>query len=77
MEYMAWKKRVMAWYLIQAQLFWMQQDNFNYSIDCGIGEVILGGESYSSLGVSREIDNDAEKKMELDCGVGQIHVEYR
>ena len=54
-----------------------EQDNFNYSIDCGIGEVILGGDSYSSLGVSREIDNDAEKKMELDCGVGQIHVEYR
>ena len=54
-----------------------EQDNFNYSIDCGIGEVILGGDSYSSLGVSREIDNDAEKKMELHCGVGQIHVEYR
>lgn len=54
-----------------------KQDSFDYEIECGIGEVSIGDDSYSSLGVSRELDNGAEKKMQLDCGVGAIHVEYR
>lgn len=54
-----------------------EESSFDYVIDCGIGEVNIAGNSYSSMGVSRRLDNGAEKKMELDCGVGSIRVQYR
>ena len=52
------------------------EESFNYIIDCGVGDVKLGDTSYSSLGKKKKIDNNAEKTMNLDCGVGSIRVKY-
>lgn len=52
------------------------EESFNYIIDCGVGDVKLGATSYSSLGKKKKIDNNAEKTMNLDCGVGSIRVKY-
>lgn len=50
------------------------EDDFNYDIQCGIGEVILGETSYSGISKEKRIDNQAEWDMDIDCGVGNIMV---
>lgn len=50
--------------------------DFNYRLDCGMGEITLGNSSFSGLSREKDIDNDADKTMSLDCGVGTIAVEF-
>lgn len=54
-----------------------EEESFNYILDCGLGDVRIGSSSYTSLGKKKKIDNNAEKTMNLDCGVGSIKVKYR
>ena len=53
-----------------------EEESFNYILDCGVGDVRIGKSSYTSLGKKKKIDNNAEKTMNLDCGVGSIKVKY-
>ena len=50
--------------------------DFNYDIECGIGEIILGDSQFSGLGYEKKINNNAAKEMEMDCGVGEILVRF-
>lgn len=52
------------------------QEDFNYSLAGALGNIILGSESYSGIGVSKEIDNGAEKKMEVACDAGNITIKF-
>jgi hypothetical protein len=52
------------------------KDEFNYDIQCGIGEVILGENSYSGISKTKEIDNGADKDMDIECGVGSVMVTF-
>ncbi len=47
---------------------------FDYDMKCGLGDIRIGNESYTSLGEKKSFENHAEKKMELDCGMGEINV---
>lgn len=48
------------------------ESDFDYDIQCGIGEIILGETSYSGISKEKEIDNHAEKDMNVECGVGSV-----
>lgn len=52
------------------------KDDFNYDILCGIGEVILGENSYSGISKKKKIDNGSEHDMDIDCGVGTVIVTF-
>lgn len=52
------------------------EESFNYDLECGIGEMRVGSSSYSGLGSSRTIDNGADKKLEAECGVGQMNIQF-
>ncbi len=54
-----------------------RQEDFDYKIDCGIGKVALGSASYSGLGRSKTIDNDAGGRMDIDCGIGEVVVSFQ
>lgn len=54
-----------------------RQEDFDYEIDCGIGNVVLGDSSYTGLGTSKNIDNNADRKMDIDCGIGQVVVSFQ
>lgn len=51
-----------------------KETDYNYELKVGLGEIDINGASYSSLSSHKRIDNDADKKISLDCGVGQIDV---
>lgn len=53
-----------------------RESDFDYEVECGMGEISLNGDSSSGFGAaSKKIDNNAEKKLELSCGMGMILVE--
>lgn len=51
-------------------------EDYNYKVDCGLGEVSLGTEKMTSLGDDRHIDHHAAKDVEIDCGVGTVSVSF-
>ncbi|MDO5422617.1 MAG: hypothetical protein Q4F41_02700 [Eubacteriales bacterium] len=52
------------------------EQDFNYSLTCGIGEIQLGSSSYSGLGNSTDLDHDAEKELSVDCGIGSVCIVF-
>ena len=51
-----------------------EKEDFNYELSCGMGELDVFDDSYTSLGKDKEIDNDAKYSISLDCGVGRVNV---
>lgn len=52
------------------------EDDYNYDIECGVGEVICGESSYSGLGTDKMIDNQAQKEINIECGVGSVTIDF-
>lgn len=50
--------------------------DYNYKVDCGLGEVRIGTETMTSLGNDRHINHHAAKDVEIDCGVGTVSVSF-
>ncbi|MGB8454636.1 MAG: DUF4097 family beta strand repeat-containing protein [Anaerocolumna sp.] len=46
--------------------------DYNYSVDCGIGTVIINDNSYSGVNSKTKKNNNAENSFTLDCGIGKI-----
>lgn len=53
-----------------------KEEDFDYKIDVGMGNITVGNSSYGGMAQSKEIDNDADGKMDLDCGMGNIKVHF-
>lgn len=51
------------------------ESDFDYEMECGLGEIQLNDQVYSSFGGSKDIDYDADKKFEIQCGMGSIKIE--
>ena len=60
---------------IEAALTGSEKD-YNYDIECGMGNVTIGGGKISGLGASKKIDNGGSKKLELDCDMGNIEISF-
>ncbi|MCM1258782.1 MAG: DUF4097 domain-containing protein [Roseburia sp.] len=54
-----------------------RQEDYDYELSCGVGSIEINGESFTALGGSKHIDNDAPGEISLDCGVGTIEVEIK
>lgn len=53
-----------------------KEEDYNYKIDVGMGNITVGNSSYGGMAHSREIDNDAEADFDLDCGMGNIKIHF-
>lgn len=54
-----------------------KQSDYNYELECGIGEINFDGERYSGLANEKKITNSsASCKLELECGMGEINVDF-
>ena len=57
-----------------------KQSDYTYTLDCGVGTINLGRDSYSGLGRETRIDTSAQsgiaKYVEADCGIGEITIEF-
>ena len=53
-----------------------EETDYNYEVSCGIGEVICGSNRFSGLGREKSINNSAAKDMNIDCGIGNIKINF-
>lgn len=52
------------------------QQDYNYELSCGIGELIVGNDSFSGLGKECTINNGGSRNMEIECGIGTVTVVF-
>ena len=52
------------------------QTDYDYSIECGMGNVTIGDNSYSGLANEKTIENGADRKMEVECAVGNVDIRF-
>ena len=51
--------------------------DYNYYLECGIGEISIHGDRCGGLGSEKRITNPgAAGEMDLECGIGEIAVEF-
>lgn len=53
------------------------QEDYNYDLECGVGNLDVGSDSYSGLGREKTISNKgADRKLNLECGMGNVSVDF-
>lgn len=52
------------------------KSDFDYELDCVAGTIRLGDDKYSEVGLEKSIDHHAGKKMELECSMGEIRIDF-
>lgn len=50
-------------------------DSANYMLNCGVGSIDIGDNSYTGLSRKKRIENGASAEFELNCGMGTISID--
>lgn len=50
--------------------------DYNYNLECGMGNIQVGEESYSGVGGEIRINNGGEKSIKAECDMGEIRLEF-
>lgn len=53
------------------------EEDYNYIVDCEMGNVDVGSVSYGGFNRQRKIDNGASATLKLDCEMGNIEVFFQ
>lgn len=52
-------------------------EEYNYDIECGIGRVVVGSDSYSGLGAEKSVKHEnATKEIDVECGIGEVKIQF-
>lgn len=52
------------------------KSDYNYSLECGIGNIQLDDTSYSGIGQGMNINNNAQRNIDVECGIGEVALEF-
>lgn len=52
------------------------QTDYNYDVEVAAGDVTIGSESFSGIAGERKIDNNAAKKIDIECAMGSVEVTF-
>lgn len=53
-----------------------KETDHNYQIECSVGNIYLGGRSFTGLGAERSINNGVSSNFDLECNMGNIDIEF-
>lgn len=53
------------------------EENYNYTVDCGIGHVIINDKSYNGITDTTIRNNNSIGTFRLECGIGKIELHVR
>lgn len=54
-----------------------KKENYSYNLECDVGTIRIGEESYTGLGAEKKIKNpNAERFLEADCDVGNVQINF-
>lgn len=51
-----------------------KEDDFNYKLEGSMGNIEIGGMSFSGFGQEKKIENGASKSIEAECSMGNISI---
>ncbi len=51
-------------------------EDFNYNLECGMGNLEVGDDTYSGLATEKQISNVASKQMDVECAMGNIEIDF-
>ncbi|MDO5134909.1 MAG: hypothetical protein Q4D55_02545 [Eubacteriales bacterium] len=52
------------------------EEDYDYDIQCGVGSIEIGGQEIGGIASEKSIDNHGERKIDLECGMGEIRVDF-
>ena len=52
------------------------QPDYNYAVECGMGSVEIGSESYSGLAREQYVNNQAPRNINVDCAMGSVSIYF-
>lgn len=53
------------------------QEDYNYNVECGMGQVVVGQYSYGGLGAEQHTHHShATKEINVECGMGEVQVKF-
>ena len=52
------------------------EEDYNYEIDCDMGNITVGNHSYGGVSAKQYIDNNAAYDIEMDCGMGNVELYF-
>lgn len=53
------------------------ENSYNYHVECGMGQVNIGSESYAGIAAQNTVNYpDATKEIEIECGMGQVDISF-
>ena len=54
-----------------------KQSEYSYNVDCGIGAVTIGNNTYGGLGAETNVKVDnAVGQIDVDCGIGEVKITF-
>lgn len=54
-----------------------KMENYSYNLECDVGTIRIGEESYTGLGAEKKIWNpNAERFLEANCDVGKVQIDF-
>ena len=53
------------------------ETDYNYDLNCDIGSIVCGTKEFTELGSEYNIDNQSDKTMSIECGVGEVNVQFQ
>lgn len=52
------------------------KNDYNYNLECGVGEIWINEEIYSGIGEDTRVNNGGERSIQAECGMGEILLEF-
>lgn len=53
-----------------------REEDYSYSLDCGVGQVNVGEHSFSGVGHEYQENREEGRELSIDCGVGKVSVYF-
>lgn len=52
------------------------ESEHNYTLECGMGNVIIGNNEYGGIAEERKINNGSSSYFDIECAMGSITIEF-
>lgn len=52
------------------------QEDYNFDLSGAMGNVTLGGKSYSGFATDRSVNNGSDKLIEVECSMGNVTIQF-
>lgn len=53
-----------------------QENDYNYNLDCSMGEIEINNSSYAGMASTRNIDHDAAYNITIECSMGSVDLDF-